>query len=94
VLPLAAVLAVADVLAPLCVAFAHREVGHEAVGCGAVPLAPRSVDDVAGGNGDDRLAAGLDAPLPFGNTQRLADRVAVLDGARSRREVHRADADR
>src|SRR5712691_4591347 len=93
-LPLAAVLAVADVLAPFGVAFAHRQVSHEVVGRGAVPvpLAPGDLDDVAGADGGDGLAAGLDAPLALGHIQRLADRVAVPGRARARSEVHRPDA--
>jgi hypothetical protein len=48
-------------------------VGRRAV---PVPLAPGDVDDVAGADGGDGLAAGLDEPLAFGHIQRLADRVA------------------
>jgi hypothetical protein len=68
-LPLVVVLAVADVLAPLDVAFAHRQVGHESgrVWRRVIATRLRGVDDVAGTDGGDGVTAGLDAPLAFGH---------------------------
>jgi hypothetical protein len=44
---------------------------------------PEDVDDVAGADGGDGLAVGLDAPHAFRHIQRLADRVAVPGRARA-----------
>src|SRR5436190_11331874 len=86
---------VADVVAPaggaaLLVDLLHRDVRHEAVGRGAVPvlLAGLEVDAVAGVHHLDRAAAALAAPDPLGHVDGLAERMRVPGGAGARREVH------
>src|SRR6185295_17540168 len=93
--PTAAVLLVADVLAPGhgaagLVVLVHGDVGHEAVRGGAVPvvLARREEHAVAGADLFDRAAFALAAADALGDEDRLAVRVGVPGGARARREVH------
>src|SRR6266567_8761629 len=95
-LRLPAVLGVGDVRPPLRLwflgwrdAFGQGEVGHEVVGCGAVPvpLLRGCVDDVAGTDADDAAAAGLHKSCSFGDIEGLAERVGVPCGARAWREM-------
>ena len=79
-----AVLLVADVLTPgdgaaLVVGFLHREVGHEAVGGGAVPVVLAGLEEhaVAGTDDLDRLPAALAEPDALGDVDGLAERVGV-----------------
>src|SRR6186997_165213 len=67
-LRLARVLVVGEVVAPLGLALGEREVGHEVVGRGAVPvpLAGWGDDHVAGTDADERPAAGLDESFALG----------------------------
>src|SRR5947209_13807878 len=69
--------------------------GHEVVGCGAVPvpLVRGRVDDVARTDVDDVATAGLHAAVALGDVEALAERVGVPGGACTRREVGRAHAD-
>ena len=82
-LGLVVVLGVRDVLAPLSVSFGQREMGHEMVGCGAVPvpLVARRGDHIAGADREDGPAAGLHAPFAFGHVERLADRMRMPGAA-------------
>src|SRR2546426_12273962 len=88
----AVVLGVGDVLAPVGVALGHGEVGHEVIGGGAVPVPLGGrVDDVAGADGDDGLATGLDESFALGDVEGLSEAVGVPGGAGAGREVHCAD---
>src|SRR5256885_1984399 len=93
---LVVVLGVRDVLAPLSVSFGQREMGHEMVGCGAVPvpLVARRGDHIAGADREDGPAAGLHAPFAFGHVERLADRMRMPGAAGPRGEVHGSDGHR
>src|SRR3954449_400980 len=89
-----AVLLVADVLAPgdgaaRLVVLLHGDVGHEAVGGGAVPvvLAGLEEDAVAGPDDLDRAALALAEAGTLGDVDGLAVRMGVPRRARSRREV-------
>src|SRR5207244_11325516 len=93
------VLVVGDVIAPggaaaLVVDLEHREVGHEAVRRGAVPVlfAGLEEDAVAGADDLDRAAAVLRAADALGDVDRLAVRVRVPCGTRARGEVDAASA--
>ena len=96
-----AVLLVGDVLAPgrrwhpVVIDLLHGEVGHEAVGGGAVPvvLAGLEEDAVAGADLLDRPASALAAADAFRDVDRLAERVSVPGRARARREVDQRRAD-
>src|SRR3954466_6886536 len=90
------VFVVGEVVAPHGVAFGDGDVGHEVGGGAAVPvlLAAGDADDVAGTDGDERSAAGLDVADAFGDVQGLADGVVVPGGVRARCEVHAGDAHR
>src|SRR4051794_23031712 len=81
-------LAPADRAAAL-VGLLHRDVGHEAIRGGAVPviLAGLEVDAVAGADDLDRSLAALAEPHALGDPDRLAERVRVPGGARARGEV-------
>ena len=70
-------------VAPFGVGFGEGQVGHDAVGCGAVPVpfAAVDVDDVTGADPGDGFAAGLDQSLAFGDVKGLGDRVRVPGGA-------------
>ena len=92
-----AVLLVGDVLAPgrdvaLVVDFEHREVGHEAVGGGAVPVLLARLEEhaVAGADDLDRPAAALRAADALGDVDGLAVGVGVPRRPRARREVDAA----
>src|SRR6188472_117389 len=92
------VLVVGDVLGPFGLGavdwrLPHREVRHEVVGCGAmpVPLAGRRMDRVAGANLDHLPAARLHAPHPLGDVERLADGMGMPRVARAGREADEAD---
>jgi hypothetical protein len=81
------VLLVGDVLAPcdgaaLVVDFLHGEVGHEAVGSGAVPVvfAGLEVHAVAGADDLDRPAAAVAEADAFGDVDGLAIWVGVPRG--------------
>src|SRR5690349_18003989 len=94
-----AVLFVGDVLAPgrtvaLVVDLEHRQVGHEAVGGGAVPVLLTRLEEhaVTGADDLDRPAATLGAPNALGDVYSLAVRVSMPRGAGARREVHAARA--
>ena len=96
-LGLLAVLVVGDVLAPgravaVVVHLEHREVGHEAVGRGAVPvlLAGLEEDAVAGTDDLDRPAAALATADALGDEDRLAVGMGVPGGPGARREVNAA----
>jgi hypothetical protein len=80
------VLVVGDVLCPVRLGsfvagdgFGDGQVGHEVVGCGAVPvpLVGGRVDDVTGADLLDVTAAGLDETLAFGDVEGLPDGVLV-----------------
>src|SRR3954452_829392 len=93
--PPAAVLLVADVLAPRdraarVVVLLHGEVDHEAVRGGAVPvvLAGLEEDAVAGADLFNRAAFTLAAADALGDEDRLTVRVGVPRGARAGGEVH------
>ena len=64
---------VADVLSPGGVAFADGQMGHEVVGGGAVPVPfpGGREDDLAGPDGDDGLAKGLDPSFTLGDVEGL-----------------------
>src|SRR5437660_122352 len=70
----------------------HRDVGHEAVGCSAVPVlfAGLEEDAVAGTDHLDRSAAALSATDALDDVDRLAVRVGVPCGARAGGEVNAA----
>lgn len=89
------VFVVGEVFAPFCVAFGEREVDHESVGGGAVPVPFVGLgdDDVAGAEPDERPAARLDESFAFGAVERLAAAVAVPGGVGARREVDAAESD-
>src|SRR4029453_16281606 len=87
------VLLVGDQVAPLGLraatlagALPHRQVAHELVGGGAVPvpLARGRVDGLAGMDLDDLAAAGLDEADALGDVEGLAQGVAVPGGAGAR----------
>src|SRR5205807_5821640 len=89
------VLLVGDVLAPvdgaaLVVDLLHRQMGHEAVGRGAVPvvLARLEVDAVAGADDLDRTVAPLAAPDAFGDVDGLTKGVRVPGRAGTWGEVN------
>jgi D-arabinose 1-dehydrogenase-like Zn-dependent alcohol dehydrogenase len=86
---LAAGLGVGDVLAPLGGTLGQGEVGHVVVWCGPVPvpLVGGRVDDVAGPDRDDRLAAGLNEPLAFGDVEGLAERIIALSRNPARQDL-------
>src|SRR3954451_11072487 len=88
------VLLVAHVLAPgdwaaRIVDLLHREMGHEAIGRGAVPvvLAGLEVDAVARADDLDRPALPLAQPRPLGDEDRLPEGVGVPGGAGAGSEV-------
>src|SRR3954447_23495474 len=90
-----AVLLVADVLAPRdgaarLVVLLHGDVGHEAVGGGAVPVVLTGLeeDPVARPELIDRPALALAEPDALGDEDRLTVGMCVPCGARSGREVH------
>lgn len=87
---------VSHVITPGGIALADGKVGHEAVGCGAVPmpLVGGGEDDLSGPQWGDGLSAGLDPSLAFGHIESLANRVSVLGGAGAGREMHKSDAGR
>src|SRR3954454_522777 len=76
--------------APGLVELLHRDVGHEAVRCGAVPvvLAGLEEDAVAGADDLDGAALALAEADALGDEDRLAVRVGVPRGARAGGEVH------
>src|SRR5439155_10188246 len=76
-------------------ALRHGEVGHEVVGCGAVPvpLVSGCVDHVAGTDVDDVAAPGLHTAYALGDVERLAEGVGVPRGACTRGEADGIDAD-
>src|SRR3954468_22669413 len=85
------VLLVGDVAAPGhgaagLVVLLHGDVGHEPVGCGAVPvvLAGLEEDAVPGTDRLDRAAVTLAEPNALGDEDGLAVRVRVPGGARAR----------
>ena len=80
----------------LVVGFLHGDVGHEAVGCGSMPmlLAGFDVDDVAGPDLDDFSAAVGDEPDAVGDVQRLALGVGMPGGASPGGEADVCAADR
>src|SRR5512132_332225 len=89
------VLLVGDLVAPVggdvvVVDLVEREMDHEAVGGGAVPvvLVGLEEDAVAGTDDLDRAAAALAEPDALRDVDRLAKRVRVPRGPRARREVH------
>src|SRR5439155_8316021 len=93
------VVLVGDVLAPggavaFVVDLEHREVGHEAVGGGAVPVvfAGLEEDAVAGADDLDRGATALSAADAFEDVDGLPVGVGVPCGACARREVDAARA--
>src|SRR3954454_10410632 len=88
------VLLVADVFAPgdraaRVVDLLHREMGHEAVGRGAVPvvLAGLEIDAVARADDLDRAALSLAQPHSLGDEDRLPEGVGVPGGAGAGGEV-------
>src|SRR5271165_665129 len=88
------VFVVGDLLSPRCavaivVDVEHRDVRHEPVGCGAVPvvLAGLEEDPVAGADGLDRAAAALAAADALGDEDRLAVGMGVPRGAGAGGEV-------
>src|SRR5919202_660454 len=92
-----AVLLVADVLAPrhgvaFVVYLHHREVGHEAVWGGAVPVILAGLEEHAVARADhlDRSAAPLREADALGDVDGLAVRVGVPRGSRARGEVDAA----
>src|SRR5438132_12685945 len=92
------VLGVRHLLAPVALralrrSLPDREMGHEVVGRGAVPvpLAGRSVDRVARADLQDLAAAGLNASQAFGDVYRLADGVGVPRIARAWSEADDVD---
>src|SRR3954468_19179253 len=68
----------------------HRDVGHEAARCGAVPVVfvRLEEDAVAGVDLLDRAALALAAPDALGDEDRLPVRVGVPGRAGAGREVH------
>jgi hypothetical protein len=95
----AVVLLVGDVLAPVdgaagVVGFLHGDVGHEALGSGAVPvlLAGLEVDAIAGCDDLDGAAFALAEADALGDVDRLPEGVGVPGRARAGREVHRGGA--
>src|SRR3954447_24425703 len=91
----AAVLLVGDVLAPChgaagLVVLLHGDVGHEAVGRGAVPVILCGLEEhaVAGADRLDRAALALAPADALGDEDRLAVRVRVPGGAGAGGEVH------
>jgi hypothetical protein len=94
---LLAVLFVAHVLAPAgAVAFVvdveHREVGHEAVGSGAVPVLLTGLEEhaVTWSHDLDRLATALTQADSLGDADGLAVRMSVPRRPRTRRKVDAA----
>ena len=94
------VVVVGDVLAPVGLGslvvgdgFDDGRVGHEVVGCGAVPVpfAGRGTDDVAGADFIDLSAAWLVEAVAFGDAEGLINGVAVPGGAGRRGESDGAD---
>src|SRR4051794_13638576 len=92
-----AVLLVADVLVPgrgvaLVIDLQHREVGHEAVWGGAVPVVLAGLEEHAVARTDhlDRSAAPLCEADALGDADGLAIRVGVPRGSRARGEVDAA----
>src|SRR3977135_624364 len=73
----------------------HGDVGHEAVGRGAVPvvLAGLEEDAVAGADDLDRAAAPLAEADALGDVDVLAERVGVPGGAGSGSEVDACGCD-
>ena len=67
--------------------------GHEVVGCRAVPVlfVGCNADHVTGVDADEWSAAGLDEAFAFGDEERLAESVPVPGGVGTRREVHGAE---
>src|SRR5262245_15724282 len=92
------VLGIGDVLAPgragALVDLEHREVGHEAVGGGAVPVVLAGLEEnaVAGVDLLDRSAAALAPADALGDVDGLAVGVGVPGRAGARREVDVARA--
>src|SRR3954464_13701417 len=93
--PAAGVLLVRQVPAPTdgaagLVVLLHRDVGHEPVGSGAVPvvLAGLEEDAVAGTDLLDRTVLALAAPNALRDEDRLTVGMCVPCGSRSGREVH------
>src|SRR3954447_1985953 len=82
--------------APGLVELLHRDVGHEAVRCGAVPvvLATLEEDAVAGADRLDGAALALAEADALGDEDRLAVRVGVPGGAGTGREVHERGGER
>jgi hypothetical protein len=70
-------------------------VGHEVVGCGAlpVPFAGRGAGDVAGADFLGLAAAWLVEAAAFGDVEGLPDGVTVPSGAGRRDESDGADTD-
>src|SRR3954453_7420005 len=96
-----AVLLVRDVLAPgdraaALVVLLHGDVGHEAVGRGAVPVVLAGLEDhpAAGLDLFDRTAFALAAADALGDEDGLSVRVGVPGGARTGREVHERGGER
>jgi hypothetical protein len=85
--------AFADVFAPLGGAFGDGEVGHEVVGGGAVPvpLVGGRAHDLAGVDGDDGLATGLNESFALGHVEGLSVAVGMPGGVRAGCEVHGVD---
>src|SRR5438445_11582404 len=97
---LAPVLGVRDVRCPVRLGslalgdtFGHGEVGHEVVGCGAVPvpLVRGGVDDITSADTDDVAAPGLHESSSLGDVQGLAESVVVPGCARPRRDADLSD---
>src|ERR1044071_573469 len=74
----------------------HREVRHQACGCGTVPVvfAGLEEDAVAGADDLDVAALALAEADAFGDPDRLAERVSVPGGARAGCEVDSRGAER
>src|SRR5438309_8352328 len=88
--PRLAVFGVGDVVAPRSRAVSNRDVGHEVLVGGAVPvlLAVGRQVNVARSKLDNVLAPRLHEPATFGDVQRLAALVRMPGGAGAGREVH------
>src|SRR5215218_6567287 len=98
---LGAVLLVGDVLAPgdgtaAVVGLLHRDMDHEAVWGGAVPVVLGGLEEHAVARADDldRVAFALAQAYALGHEDRLPERMGVPRGPGARREVHarRAEA--
>src|SRR2546421_5386922 len=94
------ILGVGDMCSPIGLGafwgrFPHREVRHEMVRGGSVPVPlPRGrVDRVSRPDLDDLTIPSLYPAASLGDVQGLADRVRVPSGPGTRREPHRVDPD-